>query len=175
MATAGRVRYLMMSGSNAERIGDALVTLGRPVAKLTKGGWKPNQQGVEELLARLEVSSQSLDKGVVIVFAGFDNGCYYGETEDGERVQPKRDEKGTYHVPGKVVVAGPRQVKTLMGNCRKVMAKVEENRKVIVGPGPRFLRARCCKLPGHCTNVGEDGFRRDLFGDLQEAKDAISE
>ncbi len=90
-------------------------------------------------------------------------------------MQPKRDEKGTYHVPGKVVVAGPRQMKTLMGNCRKVMAKVEENRKVIVGPGSRFLRARCCKLPGHCTNVGEDGFRRDLFGDLQEAKDAISE
>jgi hypothetical protein len=70
-------------------------------------------------------------------------------------------------------MAALRQVVGLVKNCREVLEEVPDNRKLLVGPGPRYLRARCCGKPGHCTNFGEAGYRKDLLSDMQKAKEAI--
>ncbi len=97
--------------------------------------------------------------------------AYYKEDEEGTRRLPRKDEEGTYHIEGKLVMAAPRQVVGLVKNCREVLEEVPDNMKVLVGPGPRYLQARCCDKPGRCTNFGEAGYRKDLLSDMQEAKE----
>jgi hypothetical protein len=45
-----------------------------------------------------------------------------------------------------------------------------------VGPGPKFLRANCYKAAGYYTTVWKkEVFRKDLFSDQHEAKEALTE
>ncbi len=123
----------------------------------------------------MEAIREKVDKAAVVVLMGVDNMAYYEEDEEGTRRLPRKDEDNTYHIEGKLVMAAPRQVVGLVKNCRGVLEEVPENRKVLFGPGPRYLRAKCCDVPGHCTNFGDSGYRKDLLRDMSEAKEAIVE
>jgi hypothetical protein len=70
-------------------------------------------------------------------------------------------------------VAAPRQVVGLMKNCRDVLDEVPDNRKVLMAPGPRYLRCKCCDKQGHVTNFEDRGYRKEITCDLQEAKEAL--
>jgi hypothetical protein len=163
--------YRMLGGSHCDRLGDTLAAMGKTVVKLTQSGWRPTRQNVENMVEKLggEVSKEE-----VIVLFGLDNGTFYEEDEeDGTRRLPRRDEKGQYHVVGKLVVAAPRQVVGQLKGCREVTDLVSENRKVLFGPGPRYLRTKCCGGQGHCTNFCDAGYRKEMLCDLQDAKEAI--
>ncbi len=155
--------YRMLGGSHCDRLGDTLAVMGKTVVMLTQSGWRPTRQNVENMVEMLG--------GEVIVLFGLDNGNFY--EEDGTRRLPRRDEKGQYHVVGKMVVAAPRQVVSQLKSCREVTDLVGENRKVLVGPGPRYLRTKCCGEQGHCTNFCDGGYRKEMMCDLQDAKEAI--
>jgi len=116
---------------------------------------------------------EKVERDDVVVLMGLDNGTYYEEDEEGTRRLPRKDEEHVYHVEGKLVVAAPRQVVGLMKNCREVLDEVPDNRKVLMGPGPRYLRCKCCDKQGHVTNFEERGYRKDIICDLQEAKEAL--
>jgi hypothetical protein len=164
--------YVMLGGSNCDRLGDTLAAMGKEVLKVTKGGWRPTRQAVDEMV---EAIKGNVDKSAVVILMGLDNGAYYEEDEEGTRRLPRKDDENKYHVEGKLVLAAPRQVVGLVRNCREVLDVLEENRKVLVGPGPRYLRCKCCDKVGHCTNFEDSGYRKDLLCDLQEAKEAIVE
>jgi hypothetical protein len=117
------------------------VAMGKEVIKVTKGGWRPTRQAVEEMV---EAIKDKVDKSAVVVLMGLDNGAYYEEDEEGTRRLPRKEEENKYHVEGKLVMASPRQVVGLVMNCREELDEVAENRKVLVGPGPRYLRTKCC-------------------------------
>jgi hypothetical protein len=132
--------YRMLGGSHCDRLGDTLAAMGKTVVKLIQSGWRPTRQNVENMVEKLgwEVSKEE-----VIVLFGLDNGTFSKEDEeDGTRRLPRRDEKGQYHVVGKMVVAAPRQVVGQLKSYREVTDLVNENRKVLVGPGPRYLRTK---------------------------------
>jgi hypothetical protein len=160
----------MLGGSNSDRLGDTLQAMGKRVFKVTKSGWRPTRQAVETMW---EAIKEKVDKATVVVLMGVDNMAYYEQDEEGTRRLPRKDQEGTYHIEGKLVMAAPRQGVGLVKNCREVLEEVQDNRKVLVGPGPRYLRARCFGKPGHCTNFGEAGYRKDLLSDMQEAKEVI--
>jgi hypothetical protein len=86
---------------------------------------------------------------------------------------PGKDEENVYQVEGKLVVAVPRQVVGLMKNCREVLEEVPDNRKVLMGPGLRYLRNKCCDKQGHMSNFDDRGYRKDILCDLHEAKEAL--
>ncbi len=164
--------YVMLGGSNCDRLGDTLLAMGKRVLKLTQSGWRPTRQAVETMV---EAIREKVDKAAVVVLMGVDNMAYYEEDEEGTRRLPRKDDDNTYHIEGKLVMAAPRQVVGLVKNCRGVLEEVPENRKVLFGRGPRYLRAKCCDVPGHCTNFGDPGYRKDLLRDMSEAKEAIVE
>jgi hypothetical protein len=164
--------YVMLGGSNCDRLGDTLQAMGKNVIKVTQSGWRPTRQAVETMV---ETIKEKVAKEAVVVLMGMDNMAYYEEDEEGTRRLPRRDEEGTYHIEGKLVMAAPRQVVGLVKNCREVLEEVPDNRKVLFGPGPRYLRCKCCDKPGHCSNFGEAGYRKELLSDMQEAKVAIGE
>ncbi len=165
-------KYVVIGASNADRVGDILKASGKDVIKVTKGGWRPSKAGVAEMVGKMV----GLDlEGRIAIIYGMDNGVYYEEDEDGDRALPKADEKGKYHVVGKVELATQKQAKSLFGNCEPILDKLQDNRKMIVTPGVRFFRERCCENPAHCVNVCENGYRRGVLEDLARIKDAVGD
>jgi hypothetical protein len=127
---------------------------------------------VEEMLALM--AGKDLDGRIVILY-GMDNGVYFAEDEEGDRSQPKPDEKGVYHVKGRVELATEKQAKGLLANCDPILDKVKENRKMLVAPGVRHYREPCCVAETHCTNLTEGGYRRGMIEDLGRIRDAMGD
>ncbi len=143
--------YMKLGGSNCDRMRDMLSAMGKQVLEVTKRGWRPTRQAMEDMVKAVK---NKVDRSAVVVGGG------------GTRLK--------YHnVEGKLVVAAPRQMVGMVRNCREVLEEVADNRKVLVGPGPRYLRARCCDKVGHCSNFDVCGYRKDLLCNLQEAKEAL--
>ncbi len=78
---------MVMGGSNADRVGDMLEERGKDVIKLTKGGWRPSKQGVQDMV---EIMGKVDLEGRVVILYGMDNATFYAEDEDGDRALPKR-------------------------------------------------------------------------------------
>jgi hypothetical protein len=165
-------KYAVLGGSNADRLGDAMTALGKDVIKLTKSGWRPSKKGVEEMLKLME--GQDLSERIIILY-GMDNGVFYEEDEDGDRSLPKADEKGKYHVAGKLELATQKQAKGLFCNCLVILDRLKGCRKLLMAAGVRYFREACCMKEGHCTNMGEDGYRRGMLEDLSKIKEAMGE
>jgi hypothetical protein len=165
-------KYVIIGASNADRVGDIMKELGKDVLKITKGGWRPSKKGVEEMLALM--AGKDLG-GRIVIFYGLDNGVYFAEDEEGDRSQPKPDEKGVYHVKGRVELATERQAKGLLANCDPILDRVSENREMLVAPGVRHYREPCCVLETHCTNLTEGGYRRGMIEDLGRIRDAMGD
>jgi len=120
------------------------------------------------------MAGKDLDGRIVILY-GLDNGVYFAEDEEGDRSQPKPDEKGVYHVKGRVELATEKQAKGLLANCDPILDRVSENRKMLVAPGVRHYREPCCVLETHCTNLTEGGYRRGMIEDLGRIRDAMGD
>jgi hypothetical protein len=102
----------------------------------------------------------------IVILYGMDNGVFYEEDKDGDRSLPKPDDKGKYHVVGKVEVAAQKQAKGLFCNCLTILDRVKGCRKLLMAPGVRYFREACCVKEGHCSNLGESGYRRGMLEDL---------
>jgi hypothetical protein len=111
-------KYAVMGRSNADRVGDVLEERGKDVIKLTKGGWRPSKQGVQDML---EMMGKVKLEGRVIILYGMDNATFYAEDEDGDRALPKPDKDNKYHVVGKVEVATKKQGRGLVHNCEPIL------------------------------------------------------
>jgi hypothetical protein len=42
--------YVMLGGSNCDRLGDTLQAMGKRVVKVTQSGWRPTRQAVETMV-----------------------------------------------------------------------------------------------------------------------------
>jgi len=167
----GRVwEYVMIGGSNSERLGDVLAKMGRKVTKVTSKGWRPTKQGVADVVGKLD---GKMGKDAMVIFLGLDNGMFYEADEDGERSLPSKDKEGKYHVVGKVEVASGRQARALMENCEPIWEMVGDRRKAILSPIVRYFRCSCCEDRTHCQNVGRAGYGKGMLSDLGEIKDAM--
>jgi hypothetical protein len=70
-----------------------------------------------------------------------DNGVFYEEDDDGDRSLPKADEKGKYHIAGKLELATQKQAKGLFCNCLVILDRVKGCRKLLTAPeGEVFQR-----------------------------------
>ncbi len=168
------LKYIIIGGSNGDRLGDVLMKMGREVTKVTSPGWRPNKAGVTAVAEKLE-KIVKMDQSTLVIFFGLDNGMYYEADEDGERSLPGKDKVGKYHIVGKVEVASRKQAKMLMENCDPIWELIAEYRKAILSPIVRYFRCSCCEDSSHCVNVGKAGYRRGMLADLGEIRDAMLE
>ena len=93
-----------------------------------QGGWRPFNQGVEEMLKEMEVK---IGEDRVIIFYGMDNGVFYEEDDNVERSSPNQMQRGCI-MKGKLVLATQKQVRGLTANCKPVMDRISGNRKFIL-------------------------------------------
>ncbi len=113
----------------------------KDVIKLTKGGWRPSKQGVQDMA---EMMGKVDLEGRVVILYGMDNATFYAEDEDGDRALPKPDKDKKYHVIGKVEVATAKQARGLIHNCEPILVRLKDNKMVLVTPGVRFFHEPCC-------------------------------
>jgi hypothetical protein len=166
------IQYAVLGGSNADRIGEVLKERGKDVIKLTKGGWRPSKQGVQDML---EMMGKVKLEGRVVILYGMDNAAFYAEDEDGDRALPKPDKDNKFHVVGKVEVATEKQGRGLVQNCEPILEQLQDNKMVLVTPGVRFFREPCCVTIGHCANLEDGGYRRGQLEDLARLKEAAED
>ena len=167
-----QIKYLVVGASNAGRLSDVMARLGKDVVKVTKGGWRPTRQGVEEMVELLE---GKVETDSVVIFLGMDNAMFYEEDDDGERTLPSADKEKKYHIEGRLEVASGRHAKGLVANLGPIWEKVGDVRKVLLSPLVRYFRTKCCAELGHCTNMGLPSFRKNLLSDLSEVNEAMRE
>jgi hypothetical protein len=163
-------KYAVLRGSNADRLGGAMKAMGKDAVKVTKSGWRPSRKGVEEML---QLMAEKDLEGRFVILYGMDNGVFYEEDEDGDRSLPKQNDKGKYHVSGKVELATQKQAKGLFCNCLVILDRLKGCRKLLMSPGVRYFREACCVKEGHCSNMGEGGYRRGMLEDLSKIKEAM--
>jgi hypothetical protein len=51
--------------------------------------------------------------------------------------------------------------------------RVKGCKKLLMAPGVRYFREACCIKEGHCSNMGEGGYRRGMLEDLSKIKEAM--
>jgi hypothetical protein len=81
------LKYIIIGGSNGDRLGDVLTKMGREVIKITSSGWRPNKKGVTAVTEKLAELEEG-EKGSVVIFFGLDNGL--------SSMRPMRMVKGRY-------------------------------------------------------------------------------
>jgi len=162
--------YMVVGGSGAGYLGDALEQKGRSVRRVVSSGWRATKMGVSQM--EIELKKEDLS-GLTIVFLPLDNHSFYAVNEDGLSSFPMKLEDGKWHVGGRVEVASAATTKATMRNCGPIMNLIEKNRKIIVTPAAKFFNVSCCAKEEHSTNVGEAGYRSGLLEALGKVEEVV--
>jgi hypothetical protein len=58
----------------------------------------------------------------------------------------------------------------------EILEMLEANKKLLLGPVVKYFRKKCCGEEGHCTNLLEGGYRKNMLmniGNVVEAMKAL--
>ena len=102
---------LIVGGSHASRLADALGEGGSPVDRVTAPGWKVSSDNVADMMAKLATLSVRPD---CIILQLLDNNAYFCLQEDGTMAHPTRGADGLFHTQGVLKVASKDQTRALM-------------------------------------------------------------
>jgi hypothetical protein len=103
----GVEKGLFRGGSNADKLANAVSTLGMDVYRLVKSGWKISKDAVDQLLPDLRNVLNLLPADTPIILFCLDNSAFMGATEEGSLTPMSKSVKGDkkYHAVGDLVVA----------------------------------------------------------------------
>jgi hypothetical protein len=162
--------YVVVGGSGAGLLGDAMMQKGRKVTKVVKSGWRATKKGVEEM--EQELRKQDLE-GLTVVLLPLDNHTFYSVDEDGISSFPSKLDGKKHHISGRMEVASVATSKSTMRNCGPIMNLIESNRKVLLSPIVKYYNVSCCSNEDHCSNVGAAGYRQGLLEDLGKVEEVM--
>ena len=127
------------------------------------------EQASKEMAADISEVAESLpDSNTIIVLHIFDNAIYYGCTEEGEVLIPKKGSDRKYHIVGNLHVVKKAAFRELFGHALNLIKSAGKKQVILMAPLPRYLFARCCNSSEHLWNREEGGFGRFLRSSLQE-------
>jgi lysophospholipase L1-like esterase len=98
----------------------------------------------------------------MFVFDLFGNSSIRFEQFDGTTALPFRA-NGKYHLGGKIVTAPADIFRRVIENVIPIIKEKGNKPCVIVPPLPRYLFARCCSSPEHCTNMQEKNYQETIM------------
>jgi hypothetical protein len=133
---------------------------------------------VTVLLERIQelASEVNLDNATVIL-QPFDNSVYMTGGPGGEKRLPVKDDAGTYHIEGSLVVADKAAVKDLVQQLTPVLKALGNSRKLILTPLARYWVGPCCGDPTHTVNYRTASFlprHGDAIASLRDSiRDAL--
>ncbi len=80
---------------------------------------------------------------------------------------------GCFHLGGNVVVAPPVIFKEVINKVLPILAAKGDKPCVIIPPLPRFLFARCCNDPDHCTSATDKDFSETMLSGFTELRNKL--
>jgi hypothetical protein len=81
--------------------------------------------------------------------------------------------QGKYHLGGKIVVSPPDIFKKTVDCVLPILVAKKDINCVIIPPMPRYLFARCCNDPGHCTNANSNEFSQSLLANFLQLRHSL--
>ena len=163
---AAELNYLVIGGSHADRLADALCALSPFVERETTGGWRASKSSVAELVERLTLSALEPD---VVVVQCLDNNTFFCQEEDGSLMLPKKGGDNIYHVVGELKVANTEQTRNLAKLITPVVKLYPEAVKIWVSALPRYTVVPCCEEETHLVGRGKEMAGR-ITGELAGMK-----
>jgi hypothetical protein len=171
---ADDTKFIVVGGSHAGRIAEALDKLGYRVADLSEPGWRVNVTNVDSAAESLRdcIAEDDRGKKQVIVYWLLDNSCYYA-CSAGRRSLPARGNDRKYHITGKLDLADRGEFKELFNNCVSLIRAGGDCQKVLVTPLGRYITDKCCGDSGHITNFADPGYVPAMGTRLEEFADWV--
>ncbi len=108
-----------------------------------------------------------------VILQLFDNSIYMVGGQGGKKTLPKRDQGGTYHIDGQLVVADKEAVKGLMGQLMPLVKLLGNSRKLFLTPLARYWVGPCCPKDTHHTNYRSQGYLPRLGDAIHALRDNI--
>jgi len=153
--------FLIVGGSNARRLAEAIKEEGTHVTTVTCPGWRILRGAVEKMRELVEAEIQKHNPGCVI-FQLMDNSVFFARAEDGSLVPARRGTEGVYHVDGDLVVAHKDTLCNLFRLLTPLFELVKGRKRVVVLPLPRYVTSLCCQDLEHIPNRKEAGFYNNI-------------
>jgi hypothetical protein len=138
-------------------------------SNITTAGWTPTVDNLKNLEAAFRAKAHEND---AFVFDLLGNSSIRFEQVDGTTAMPFKS-NGRFHLGGNVVVAPPDIFKDVINKVLPILSAKGDKPCVIIPPLPRFLFARCCNDPDHCTNATDKDFSKTLLAGFTEIRNLL--
>jgi hypothetical protein len=171
----GVEKGLFIGGSNADKLANAVSTLGMDVYRLVKSGWKISKDAVDQLLPDLRNVLNLLPADTPIILFCLDNSAFMGATEEGSLTPMSKSVKGDkkYHAVGDLVVAPEQSIGFALEQLKRILEVCGDHPVYILCPLPRYFTFPCCRDPTHMLNSGKPDFFLTLLRGLRRLGSSI--
>jgi hypothetical protein len=162
-------RILLVGASNLKHSVPHFADTSMTFANLTTAGWLATAESVKNLETIVKSRAPETD---AFVFDLLGNSSIRFEQADGTTALPFKS-NGHFHLGGNVMVTPPEIFKDVTKKVLPILRAKGEKPCVIIPPLPRYLFARCCNDPDHCTNAAETDFSITLLSSFTEMRNNL--
>ncbi len=127
---------------------------------ISSPGCVANPNNIAGLCAEVEKGVKEGAKAFVFDLLG--NSAIRYEQYDSTASLPYKSQ-GRFHLQGNVVISPPVVFQKTIDSIVPILTARQQVPCLIIPPIPRYLFARCCDDPAHCTNWNVDSFPAELL------------
>jgi hypothetical protein len=167
--TQAEQKVLLVGASNLRHSLPHFTGTSVTFSNITTAGWTPTADNLKKLE---DAISEKASETEAFVFDLLGNSSIRFEQEDGTTALPFKS-NGRFHLGGSVVVTPPDTFKGVVNKVFRIISSKGNKPCVIIPPLPRYLFARCCNDPDHCTNATDTNFSRKLLTGFTEMRNAL--
>ena len=169
-----KLKLVLVGMSHARNLAEALGGMGPSVSLLKITSCRPTTVSMDQAAAEL-VAAIDGNEDAIVVFQFLDNAAYYARTEDGCLMPAQRDEDGSFHLVGDLVVAPKELFLHSLKTSLPLFKAAGSRQKFVLSPLPRYLTGSCCSGAGHVSNRDNTDFGERLMEDLTVLKRQIKD
>ncbi len=162
-------RVLLVGASNLKHSLPHFAGTSMIFSNITTAGWTPTVDNLNKLEAAIRAKAHENE---AFVFDLLGNSSVRFKQEDGTTAMPFKS-NGHFHLGGNVVVTPPDTFKEVINKVLPIIFAKGNKPCVIIPPLPRFLFARCCNDPDHCTNATEIDFSKTMLTGFTEMRNNL--
>jgi len=168
------VLYVILGASHAGRIADELVEKGEKVVDLSRPGWKPTRDKVQQAMGELtNTLKENGNSEICIVYHLLDNAVYYGKVGGKLLSAEKSSYDDLYHIRGELEMVGDDGLKDIMHTILPLLRAGGEHKKLVISPIQRYVPSKCCEEVGHITNFSSPDYAANMVGKLKHIREAL--
>jgi hypothetical protein len=174
-AKGDKNQYIIIGGSHAGRLVDAMDTEGYKVADLSAPGWRASEFNVEEAAKSLQAciaERKPTDEGSdIIILRLLDNSIFFAQDSAGRSLLRRDYNDRKYHVVGSLEIATREEFKEVFNMCVPILRADGECQKIILMPIARYITNKCCNKMNHVTNFNRPDYAKNISKSLDDIKD----